>query len=155
MTEEQVAWIASKEQQVSERVQAYPEMLQQLVEATYVKNILQKLPHLPKMQADFVGFKAKVEMLLSTLPLAEGAKSSSFSPYITELGKFKEYIKNTYKLIPKGYYTRMWLPIGVAIGTSNGLLFKNIGIGIALGVGIGIVIGAGLDRKAEKENRVL
>ena len=45
----------------------------------------------------------------------------------------------------------MYVAIGVVISAAVGLLFDNIGIGLAIGAGIGAVIGAICDSKKDKE----
>jgi hypothetical protein len=40
-----------------------------------------------------------------------------------------------------------WLSIGIAIGTSLGIIFHNIPIGIGLGIGLGLIIGSALSQK--------
>jgi len=44
----------------------------------------------------------------------------------------------------------LWLSIGIAIGTSLGIVFHNIPIGVALGISIGLIIGASLSQKNKK-----
>lgn len=45
----------------------------------------------------------------------------------------------------------LWLSIGIAIGTSLGIVFDNISIGVALGISLGLVIGAVASHKNKKE----
>ena len=44
----------------------------------------------------------------------------------------------------------LWLSIGVAIGTSLGIIFHNIPIGIALGIMLGTSIDLALSQKNKK-----
>jgi zinc transporter ZupT len=44
----------------------------------------------------------------------------------------------------------LWLSIGIAIGTSLGIIFHNIPIGVALGIMIGTSIGLALSQKDKK-----
>jgi hypothetical protein len=44
-----------------------------------------------------------------------------------------------------------WLSIGIAIGTSLGIIFHNIPIGVGLGIGLGLVIGFALSQKNKKD----
>jgi hypothetical protein len=65
------------------------------------------------------------------------------------------------KLVPKNYYRNLWLvigmagfgiPIGVAIGTSQGNV-ANYGVGFPIGLALGIAVGSAMDKKAFKEGR--
>ena len=75
----------------------------------------------------------------------------------------KGYIKEKYNFVPKGYYKKTYLTIGIAMGPTFGLLFGallgKIGIGLPLGIpiglAIGIAIGTNLDKKAIFEKRVI
>jgi len=67
-----------------------------------------------------------------------------------------------YKLVKKGFYQNRWMSYGLSFGVFLGILIydvsKNaifIAIGPALGIPIGVGIGSMLDKKAERENRVL
>jgi predicted RND superfamily exporter protein len=65
------------------------------------------------------------------------------------------------KLVPKNYYRKLWLavgmaafgiPIGVALGASLGNM-AFLGIGLPIGMAIGIAVGTGMDKKAFEEGR--
>lgn len=66
-------------------------------------------------------------------------------------------------IVPKNYYTTLWLPLGMSafglpIGTAIFAITGNvafIGIGLPIGMAFGSFYGASLDKKAEKEGRVL
>jgi len=77
------------------------------------------------------------------------------------LRKFEKYLKDTFSLTPKGYYTNM----GMVLGSSFGLLFaivflsnweRSLGIALGLSIGmlIGLTIGRSMDAKAITEGRV-
>jgi hypothetical protein len=80
-----------------------------------------------------------------------------FSTYNTIL----KYLEKEHKLVPKGYYQKIWMvlgmsifgvPMGVAFGTTMGNM-AFLGTGIPLGMVIGMAVGSGMDKKAEKEGR--
>lgn len=77
------------------------------------------------------------------------------------LSKLEKYVKDTFSLTPKGYYTTR----GIGLGTSFGLLFgivflsrfeRSLGISLGLiaGMILGLIIGRSLDAKAVSEGRV-
>ena len=78
------------------------------------------------------------------------------------LTKFEKYLKNTFSLTSKSYYTNL----GIALGSSFGILFgvvflssfeRSLGIslGIIIGMLVGLTIGQSMDAKAKNENRIL
>ena len=66
-------------------------------------------------------------------------------------------------LVAKDHYTTLWLPLGMTIfGVPLGVIVYAltgnaafIGIGLPIGMALGSFYGATLDKKAEKEGRVL
>ncbi len=78
------------------------------------------------------------------------------------LSKFEKYLKDTFSLTSKRYYTS----IGIGLGSSFGILFgivflsgleRSLGIslGLIIGMVIGLIIGRYMDAKAIREGRVL
>lgn len=93
----------------------------------------------------------------------EGSSKS----FLKELKKVKkeilEILQKKQKLVPEKYYAALWMPlgmsvfgmpIGVAISALTGKI-SFIAIGLPLGMAIGSFYGVYLDKKAEKENRIL
>lgn len=84
------------------------------------------------------------------------ASTHSNKHYKKALQQFKKYLKDTFSLTTKGYYTNM----GVGLGTSFGVLFgvvvlgsfersMGISLGISLGMLMGLLIGRHLDAQVE------
>ena len=78
------------------------------------------------------------------------------------LSTFEKYLKDTFSLTSKGYYTKLYSGLGVGFGILFGVVFlssweRSLGIsmGLIFGYTIGMLIGRNLDNQAEKENRVL
>ena len=78
------------------------------------------------------------------------------------LKQFLKYLKDTFSLTPKGYYTNL----GIGLGSSFGIIFgivvlsnfeRSLGIsfGIALGMLIGLVIGRNLDSQAKDAGKMI
>ncbi|MCF8221827.1 MAG: hypothetical protein K9J25_01680 [Bacteroidales bacterium] len=67
------------------------------------------------------------------------------------------------KLVTKNYYRNQWMAIGMAVfglplGVILGKVVGNMGLigaGIPVGMIIGMIVGEGMDKKAEKEGRIL
>ncbi|HCI55298.1 MAG TPA: hypothetical protein DFI01_05150 [Bacteroidales bacterium] len=72
-------------------------------------------------------------------------------------------IEKKHKIVPKNYYRKLWMIIGMsAFGIPIGLLFGlsigNFGmlaIGIGIGMAIGVGVGTSMDKKAFNEGRQL
>ena len=75
--------------------------------------------------------------------------------HIKKIDNIVKHLKKEHKLITEGYYRGMGMIMGPAIGTGIGAASDNTGAGIAIGVAIGLVIGNYLDKKAEKEGKVI
>jgi len=78
------------------------------------------------------------------------------------LSKFEKYLKDTFSLTSKGYYTN----IGIGLGTTFGILFgiivlssfeRSLGIslGLIIGMLVGLTIGRFMDAKAISEGSVI
>lgn len=78
-------------------------------------------------------------------------------------GKIIKLVEHELKIVPKNYYTTLWLALGMSvfgipIGVAFGISIGNLGllaIGLPIGMGIGALIGSGMDKKALKEGRQL
>ncbi|HPI19196.1 MAG TPA: hypothetical protein PKY56_02395 [Candidatus Kapabacteria bacterium] len=77
--------------------------------------------------------------------------------------KMIKILEKEVKLVPKNYYSNLWLAIGtgsfgVPIGVAFGAMLGNmafLGIGLPIGLAIGFSIGSGMDKKAYEEGRQL
>ncbi len=67
------------------------------------------------------------------------------------------------KLVPKDYYKKLWMALGMTVfglplGLAFGLSIGNIGmmaIGLPIGMAIGVAVGSRMDQKALQEGRQL
>ena len=78
------------------------------------------------------------------------------------LKQFQKYLKDTFSLTTKGYYTN----IGIGLGSSFGILFgivflssfeRSLGIslGMMIGMFIGLTIGRNMDSQAEASGKMV
>ena len=75
--------------------------------------------------------------------------------------KILQIIEKEQKLVPKNYYKKTWLALGMSafgipIGVAFGFALDNmafLAIGLPIGLALGMAVGAQLDKKAEKEGR--
>ncbi len=78
------------------------------------------------------------------------------------LTKFEKYLKDTFSLTSKGYYTNLGIGLGSSFGILFGVVFlssweRSLGIsmGLIFGMFVGLTIGQYMDTKAKSENRTL
>lgn len=119
-----------------------------------IRSAIEKAPNFIKDGEDLQNFRLHTLSLIGLIPKTQIDKAQ-VTAYKKAFSTYKGLLLSKYELIPNGYYIAVWMPLGIAIGTSFGVALKNIGLGISLGVAIGVAIGAGLNAKAEKEGRVL
>ena len=102
-----------------------------------------------------------IEQVLDGLELNSATpKNNRF--YTKALRQFQKYLKDTYSLTTKRYYTQMGLGLGASFGVVFGVVVlpnfeRSLGIsmGISLGMIIGLVIGHHLDAQAMASGKVL
>ena len=89
-------------------------------------------------------------------------RENSVKFFEKSLNKLEEFLKNTFSLISKGYYTKRGTGLGLSFGIIFGIVFlssweRSIGIsmGLILGLTIGMLIGRSMDAKAMSEGRMI
>jgi len=106
---------------------------------------------------EITGLVQELSLLLQ-MPSKQGLKS-----HTRAVRNLVEHLKKVHKLVDKGHYLGIGIGIGMAIGAalgaalgaSLGAALDNPGIGTAVGIALGIAVGRYLDKKAEKEDRVI
>ncbi|RJE73918.1 hypothetical protein [Reichenbachiella sp. MSK19-1] len=75
--------------------------------------------------------------------------------YKKALTQFEKYLKDTFSLTTKGYYTKIGSSLGMTFGLLFGIVFLSshqlstgVALGISLGMFVGLLIGRHLDAKA-------
>ena len=123
-------------------------------ELDFIMRAILKAPEHIQNETQLDAFKKETEELIAAIPGKEDQKIFA-KDFTTQFSRYKSMLIKQYKLVPKGYYTGIWVAIGAALGTSIGLTMGDFAIGIAIGVSLGVAVGASLNAKAEKENKVL
>ena len=102
-----------------------------------------------------------IETELNTLNLKSNPENRT-KHFKKSLSKFKKYLKGTFSLTSKGYYTNMGITLGSGFGVVAGIIIgerfeKSLGIALGIGIGmlIGLFVGRSMDAKAKSENRML
>jgi len=120
----------------------------------FIELSLELVPSLPQAgEADLEFFRKSTADLISKLPNDGAAEKSKKMDYYKALAIHKYEIRKKYKLVAKGYYLSILLPVGIVLGLALSLLLKNIFIFLPLGLLIGAVIGKLLDNHARNSGR--
>ena len=102
-----------------------------------------------------------IEIELDSLNLASNPKNRK-KYFKKALSTFEKYLKDTFSLTSKVYYTKLYSGLGTGFGILFGVVFlssweRSLGIsmGLIFGYTIGMLIGRSMDAKAISEGRVL
>ncbi|MCM4171099.1 DUF456 domain-containing protein [Arenibacter sp. TNZ] len=102
-----------------------------------------------------------LEMELDSLNLKSNPENRT-KFFKKALSKFEKYLKDTFSLTSKGYYTNLSVSLGVLFGVVFGVLIgerfeKSLGIsfGICIGMFIGAFIGRRKDSQAKEAGNML
>lgn len=102
-----------------------------------------------------------IETELDNLNLNANPKNS-VKYFKNALNTFKKYLKDTYSLTIKGYYTERAIRYGILFGVVAGVIFgehfeKSLGFsfGICMGLFIGTFVGRRMDVQAKAEGNML
>ncbi|WP_159519692.1 hypothetical protein [Sunxiuqinia indica] len=102
-----------------------------------------------------------IEVELDRLNL-DSTSGNSKKYHQKALRNFEKYLKDTFSLISKGYYTNLGIGLGSSFGILLGIVIlssfeRSLGIayGISFGMLIGLIIGRSMDGKAAAEGKVL
>ncbi len=94
-----------------------------------------------------------IEMELDSLNLKSNPKSRK-KYFKKTLNKKKKYLKDTFSLTSKGYYTNLYSGLGLSFGLLFGVaIFSNLegSLGISLGLIGGMVVGSIMGRRKEAQ----
>ncbi len=155
-------WAHQMIEVLENRVKNYSEREKENLNYSYFLNLLK---HLESNALEFdEELKNNIESLIKNFPAKEDAKKITYSSkLLRDISSLQTAIKKKYNLIPKDYFKKVFLPLGIAFGLPMGLPFgaalDNIALGLPLGMPIGLafglIVGFYQDNKAEKENRAL
>jgi len=121
----------------------------------FIMRAILKVPVHAKTVDQLAEFKKETEALINAIPTKSDQQKLFSKDYSGKLSAYKSKLMKLYKLVPDGYYIAIFMPFGIAIGTSLGVAMKNLAIGVSLGLALGIAIGAGLNAKAKKDGKIL
>jgi hypothetical protein len=152
--ENEQEWIAQQKLLLDEKAQGLTAPHQTLMGVDFIKGALGLMPEKIQNPADWEAFKVETAKLISKFPAA-GAQKQAKKEYQKDLSLYKHYLMKKYKVVTKGYYLGVWMPLGISIGLPFGLLFNNLALGIPIGIAIGAAIGSYLNAAARKENRII
>lgn len=130
--------------------------LQKKVEAAYFKRLLEKMTTHAASQEALSIFQTHMDEYVASIPSQTGFEDKQLKKnFIKKKSKIKNLAITKHKLVNKGFYLSLWMPIGLALGMPWGVAFGNIALGLPLGLAFGLALGSWLDSKAAKEGRVV
>ena len=102
-----------------------------------------------------------IERELDRLNLASNPKHRK-NYFKKTLGKFEKFLMDSFSLISKDHYTKIYGGLGMTAGLLFGLVFLSnseqslgMSLGLIIGMVIGSIIGQSMDAKAKREGSVL
>lgn len=75
--------------------------------------------------------------------------------YHLNLKAILSHLRSKHKLVTRGYYTELYMSIGIVTGFPLGLAMGNLGLGIAIGICLGLAAGVGLDANAKRKGNII
>lgn len=141
---------------IDEKTAAYNQELHKKAETEYLKQLLEKMATHAASPEALIAFQEEMNVLVESIPTVAGFKDKEIRrDFIKKKSKLKNIVTTKHKLVSKGYYVSIWMPIGIALGMPWGIVFGNIALGLPIGLAVGLAIGTSLDAKAKKEGRVV
>jgi hypothetical protein len=124
------------------------------------QNFIQLLTNLEKRDLSDLEVQS-IEQKLDALYLK--STTSKNRKYLSKaFGQFQNYLKDTFSLTTKNYYTKLGIGLGASFGVVFGVVVlsnfdRSLGIsyGISLGMLIGLIIGTNLDSQAKAAGRII
>lgn len=102
-----------------------------------------------------------IETKLDSLNLKSNPKNRK-KYFKKVLSAFEKYLRDTFSLTTKRYYTELGIALGASFGILFGVVFLSswersmgISLGVIIGSGIGGAIGRSMDTKAIAEGKVI
>jgi len=89
------------------------------------------------------------------IQMPKQAPGEARKSYHKTLNNIIKHLKKEHKLVTEGYYKGICMAFGVGISAAIGAALGNLGAGSGIGIGIGLAVGSYLDKKAQKEGRVI
>jgi len=145
---------------IVKEINLYQDSLNKKVSKKYKLDLLLRIA---KRVADFSTQCGQCQMFqqdITTLTkelsyLLQAQNKEAQKRYFKTIGNITKHLQKQHKLVTKGQYIGICMAIGAGIGAALGAVLGNAGIGPALGITIGLAIGSYLDKKAQKEGRVI
>lgn len=144
---EQLSYLRKKKQKLDEReIRAYG--------VYFIESSLELVMPVIKNDTDLEFFKNSTADLITKLPGKSDDKTRKME-YYKALAVYKYEIRKKFKLVAKGYYLSIFLPVGLIIGIILSLLLNHILITVTSAVIIGFIAGKLLDNYARRTGKVI
>ncbi|WP_298520905.1 hypothetical protein [uncultured Kordia sp.] len=139
-----------------EKTASFDESLHKKVETEYFKRLLEKMATHAASPEALEAFQTQIDEYVAAIPYKTGFEDKEIRRnFLKKKAKIKSAAITKHKLVNKGFYVSLWMPLGMALGMPWGVAFGNIAFGLPIGLALGLAIGSWLDSKAIKEGRVV
>ncbi|HET8838583.1 MAG TPA: hypothetical protein VFM82_06255 [Flavobacteriaceae bacterium] len=148
-------WVENALLEIAQKTEGYSPREKLNAKISYLQNVFDKVPTLVMTDEEWEIFVLKSNEVLEQIPRKEEGKTMQYRNYLKRLSSFRNYIRQEFNFVPKGFYLRIFVALGIILGVVLGLFLRQISITILLGMGLGLIVGSYLDRKSERKNKVL
>ncbi len=152
---EREIWVEKALAEIANKTLAFSPREKLSTKIRYLEKVLEKIPTMELSDEDWEEFTNKSDKVLAKLPQKVDGQTLICRDYLKALSDFRNYVRQNFKLVPRGFYLRIFLVLGIILGLVFGALSGQIAIGALLGIGLGLIIGSFLDKKSTSQNKVL
>ncbi len=130
-------------------VQQFEEKKKEKLELPKLLRLIEKLE---EKQLENENIAAKFLSLKEVLEKAKENYKINKSIFARDFRALSEYIRKEYGLVSKGFYTAVYMSLGMAIGTGIGVAFMSTNtVFFVIGIGAGLAIGSGVGAQKDKQ----
>ena len=156
-------WITMKKENLFSKTDNYTYQEKQNLDFEYLENLLLKI-EINLINENDSELQSKVDYVINEMPQKNSdGKLNYKTKHLNEISNLQTYVEEKYNFIKKNRhrnkYFGMGIPLGMIFGLPIASAIDNIALGPVIGFPIGMIvmaiIGNRLDKKAEKENKVL
>lgn len=121
----------------------------------YLENVLKKIPSLEMTNGEWTEFVLRFNKILKTLPIKIEGEPMRYRNHLQELSNFRNYLRHRFHFVSKRFFLPIFIFIGLLVGVVFSIITNQIVVSMLLSIGVGLIVGSYLDKKSERENKVL
>lgn len=155
MTQQFETWRLAATARAKEKASLFKPQEIEKLKLDYPEKLLGVVPRFLVMPEDFAQFEIHTDALIVAMPETNDIFKANINTYLALVAESRDMYSKKYNLVKKGAVAAKWLAICLALGTSLGIVFKKVGLGIPFGLLVGIILGQRKEKEAAEEGRVL